>query len=76
MIRRALLIGIGFFVFGLLGLLIAALLAHHAFCFAPCTSLYEDFLVRFAIRLYGLISMGIGSLFVLVGAFGNAIQAS
>ena len=73
---RTLIVGIGFFAFGLLGLLLAAILAPHGFCFGACASRYEDLLVKYAIRIYGLISMGVGSLFVLIGAFGKTVRAS
>lgn len=76
MMRTALIVGIGFFAFGLLGLILAAILAPHGFCFGACASRYEDLLVKYAIRIYGLISMGVGSLFVLIGAFGNTVRAS
>jgi hypothetical protein len=69
-------IGIGFFAAGLVGLLLVGLLAPQELCFASCTSRYEDILVRYAVRAYGLISIGIGSLFVLIGAFGNAVRSS
>jgi hypothetical protein len=74
MMRSAVIVGIGFFASGLLGLFLASLLAPHGICFAACTTKYEDILVKYAIRIYGLTSMGIGSLFVLIGAFGNAIH--
>jgi hypothetical protein len=73
--KSALILGIGFFVSGVIGLLLATTLAHHTLCYSACTSRYEDILVKYAIRLYGLISMGVGSLFVLIGTFGNAVQS-
>ncbi len=72
--KNALVIGIGFFAFGLLGLLITSLLTHN-FCSAICTYRYESHLVRVIIQIYGIISMGLGAFFVLIGAFGNAMRS-
>jgi hypothetical protein len=74
MMKNALVIGIGFLAFGLLGLLVTALLTH-SFCSAICTYRYEAHLVRVIIQIYGIISMGLGALFVVIGAFGNALRS-
>jgi hypothetical protein len=75
MMKSALIVGIGFFACGVVGLLLASLISPHEFCFSSCPSRYEEILVKFAIRIYGLISMGVGSLFVVIGTFGNAVHA-
>jgi hypothetical protein len=74
LMKNTLVIGIGFLAFGLLGLLITALLTH-SFCSAICSYRYEAHLVRVIIQAYGVISMGIGALFVLIGFFGNALRS-
>ncbi|MHB1908735.1 MAG: hypothetical protein ACYCQJ_07660 [Nitrososphaerales archaeon] len=50
----------------------AAIYAPKELCL--CASHQEALLLKYAIRFYGVISMGVGSLFVLIGAFGSAIN--